>query len=63
MKYTNIVVTVNGYATDSLQKTLKETGERGFKLVNAMLAKNKYNIDVMYLFFTKEETEVAEMEK
>lgn len=63
MKYTNIVVTVSGYATDSLQKTLKEAGEGGFKLVNAILAKNKYNIDVMYLFFTKEETEVAEMEK
>lgn len=63
MKYTNIVVTVSGYATDNLQKTLKEAGECGFKLVNAMLAKNKYNIDVMYLFFTKEETEVAEMEK
>lgn len=63
MKYTNIVVTVNGYATDSLQKTLKEAGEGGFKLVNAILAKNKYNIDAMYLFFTKEETEVEEMEQ
>jgi hypothetical protein len=53
----NIVVKVPNYETDNLDKTLREYGNMGFKLVNAVMAKNKYNIDVMYLFFTKEVTE------
>jgi hypothetical protein len=57
MIYGNISVQVSNYATDSLNRTLVEYGNMGFKLVNAVMAKNKYNIDVMYLFFTKEVTE------
>ena len=58
MIYGNIVVRVSNYATDSLDKTLIDYGNDGFKLVNVVMAKNKYNIDVMYLFFTKEVKEV-----
>ena len=57
MRYKNVVVQVLNYATEWLQKTLTEYGEMGFKLVNVTMAKNKYNVDVMYLFFTKEEIE------
>ena len=53
MKYANIVVPVSNYATIALDKTLIAYGNDGFKLVNVVMAKNKYNIDVMYLFFTK----------
>lgn len=54
MKYQNIVVQVSNYATDSLSETLKRYGQLGFKIVNVIMAKNKYDVDVMYLFFTKE---------
>ena len=54
MKYANIYVQVSNYATDSLNRTLIEYGNLGFKLVNVVMAKNRYNIEVMYLFFTKE---------
>lgn len=60
MKYANIVTQVSNYATDRLDKTLADYGNCGFKLVNVVMAKNKYNIDVMYLFFTKEVKEVEE---
>ena len=45
---------VSNYATEALQKTLDVYAKNDYKLVNAILAENKYNIDVMYLFFTKE---------
>jgi hypothetical protein len=54
MKYQNIVVTVSNYATNYLYETLNDYGQQGFKLVNVVMAKNKYYCDVMYLFFTKE---------
>ena len=54
MKYKNVVVQVSNYATERLQKTLTEYGEMGFQLVNVTMAKNKYNVEVMYLFFAKE---------
>ena len=54
MKYANIYVQVSNYATDSLNRTLIEYGNLGFKLVNVVMAKNRYNIEVMYLFFIKE---------
>ena len=54
MKYKNIVIQISNYATFDLQKKLTEYGEWGFKLVNVTMAKNKYNVDVMYLFFTRE---------
>ena len=57
MKYENIVVQVSNYATDYLQETLMKYGQLGFKLVNVTMAKNKYDVEVMYLFFTKELSE------
>lgn len=57
MKYENIVVQVSTYATDYLQETLMKYGQLGFKLVNVTMAKNKYDVDVMYLFFTRELSE------
>lgn len=54
IEYENIVIPVSNYATDSLQDTLTKYGQSGFKLVNVTMAKNKYDIDVMYLFFTRE---------
>ena len=57
MKYENIVVQVANYATDYLQETLMKYGQLGFKLVNVTVAKNKYDVEVMYLFFTKKLSE------
>ena len=57
MKYENVYCQVSNYNTDALQKTLLRYGEQGFKLVNTMMAKNKYGVNVMYLFFTKEVNE------
>ena len=54
MKYENIVVPVSNYATNSLQDTLTEYGQSGFKLVNVIMAKNRYDVEIMYLFFTRE---------
>ena len=48
----NIVVTVSNYATGALQSTLTRYNKAGYKLVTALLAKNQYNVDVMYLFFS-----------
>lgn len=56
MKYHNIVVRVSNYATDALDEALKICGQEGYKLVNTLMAENKYGIDIMYLFFTKEIT-------
>lgn len=50
----NQVVVVSNYATEALQETLDVCAKNDYKLVNAILAKNKYHVDVMYLFFTKE---------
>ena len=57
MKYKNIVVQFSNYETDYLQETLTNYGQLGFKLVNVTVAKNKYDIEVMYLFFTRELSE------
>lgn len=54
MKYENIVVQVSNYATDCLQDTLTKYGQCGFKLVNVTMAENRYGVDIMYLFFTRE---------
>ena len=54
MKYENIVITISNYATDHLQDTLTKYGQSGFKLVNVTMAENKYGVNVMYLFFTRE---------
>ena len=54
MKYKNIVHKVSNYATDELNRVLNSYGQAGFRLVNVIMAENKYDINVMYLFFTKE---------
>lgn len=51
----NKVVTVSNYATDKLQETLDWYGKAGYSIVSVVVAKNKYNCDVMYLFFTQKE--------
>ena len=53
MKYENIVATVSNYATDRLPKVLENYGQNGFQLVSSVIAKNKYDCDVMYFFFYK----------
>lgn len=54
MKYQNIAVAVSNYATEELNKILKDYGKKGFKLVNTVMAKNNHGVEVMYLFFVKE---------
>ena len=50
----NEVAVVSNYATDKLQEVLSAYAKCGYKLVSALMAPNKYEVDVMYLFFTKE---------
>lgn len=57
MKFENIIVEVPNYTTISLDIELKRCGEQGFKLVNVVMAKNKYGIEVMYLCFFVREVE------
>ena len=57
MKISNEVVVVSNYATEYLNKTLSAYGDAGYKLVSTLLAPNEFNVQVMYLFFTKEENE------
>lgn len=54
-KINNEVVTLSNYATEDLDKVLSMYGDKGYKLVSTLLAPNKFNVEVMYLFFTKEE--------
>lgn len=53
MKYHNTVAVVSNYATESLNEMLSKYGQLGYQLVDVVMAKNKYLVDVMYLFFTK----------
>ena len=55
MKISNEVVILSNYATQYLNKTLSTYGDAGYKLVSTLLAPNEFNVQVMYLFFTKEE--------
>lgn len=50
----NKVITVSNYATEELQRTLDWASQCGYKLASAVLAPNKYGVDVMYLFFVME---------
>ena len=57
MKYKNIVTTigtVSNYTTYMLQETLEDYGNKGYRLVNVVMANNIHNVPVMYCFFTKE---------
>lgn len=56
-RYENIVVQESHYSANNLQETLTRYGERGFKLVNTLMATGKHGIEVMYLFFTRESDE------
>ena len=53
----NQVVKVSNYATNALQDTLYRYAGKGYKLVNTILARDKYGVNVMYIFFTKETNE------
>ena len=55
MKISNEVAIVSNYATEYLNKILSAYGDVGYKLVSTLLAPNEFNVQVMYLFFTKEE--------
>lgn len=56
----NKCVVISNYATDSLEKTLNKANQDGYFLVSAVMAKNKYNCECMYLFFEKEIKEEEE---
>lgn len=53
-KYKNIVAYVSSYSTHALEETLINYGNAGYKLVSTLMADNKYDVQIMYLFFTKE---------
>ena len=38
-----------------LDNTLSDYADAGYKLVSTTLAPNEFNVDIMYLFFAKEE--------
>lgn len=52
-KFDNIVIIVDKAV---LQTTLTKYGKQGYQLVNTILAKDKYGVNVIYCFFTKEIT-------
>ena len=52
-KICNTYTTVPNYCTGDLQKTLNTYAQNGFTLVSTTMAKNKYGVEVMYLFFTQ----------
>lgn len=53
MKVYNTYCVVSNYATDALRRELDHYANIGFSLVSTLMAKNKYGVDVIYLFFTK----------
>lgn len=55
MSIINKVCIISNYATEALDRCLSRYGENGYKLVSTEMAKNEYGVEVMYLFFTKEE--------
>lgn len=50
----NQVYVCSNYATSELQKILDCHAKAGYKLVSTEMAKNRYDVDVMYLFFAGE---------
>ena len=54
LTFDNKVHKLSNYTTDELDRVLEAYGTNGYKLVNVTMAKNKYGIVIMYLFFTKE---------
>lgn len=57
----NRVEQISNYNTSYLQEVLTDYGNAGYKLVNAVIVKNRYHVDVLDLFFTKEITEDDEI--
>lgn len=54
-KYKNTMTYISNYCTHALlEEILINYGNAGYKLVSTQMADNKYDIPVMYLFFTKE---------
>lgn len=52
-KYKNTAAFVSN-CTHALEETLINYGNAGYKLVSTQMAENKYGVQVIYLFFTKE---------
>lgn len=50
----NTYTTISNYCTSALQDTLNRYSDAGYKLTSTQMAENKYGIQEMYLFFTKE---------
>lgn len=50
----NQVYVCSNYATNELQEILDRHAKAGYKLVSTEMAKNRYNVEVMYLFFAGE---------
>lgn len=55
MNIDNKVCVISNYATKDLAECLKVYGKEGYKLVSTEMVKNKHDVEVIYLFFTKEE--------
>ena len=53
-KYKNTAAYVDCYCIDALEEMLINYGNAGYKLVSTLMADNKYDVQIMYLFFTKE---------
>lgn len=53
-KYKNTAAFVSNYCIHVLEETLINYGNAGYKLVSTQMAENKYGVQVIYLFFTKE---------
>lgn len=49
------VATLSNYATEDLDNILSDYADAGYKLVSTTLAPNEFNVEIMYLFFAKEE--------
>lgn len=48
----NVCEVVSNYCTSALRETLEGYGAAGYRIVNVVVAKNQYGVEVMYLFFT-----------
>lgn len=53
-KYKNTVAYASNYCTHALEEILINHGNVGYKLVSTQMVENKYGVQIIYLFFTKE---------
>lgn len=49
----NQAYVVSDYNAGGLQEALSKFSKLGYSLVSTQMAKNKHNVTVMFLFFTK----------